>query len=604
MTDDEYARKASEEIARWRGKKPPRVITAMSKPSEFVGYPIKKILETERGAKIVTDVVETLFDGGTWKFDAEVVLERYRDGGFDVHRLEDVLRVVPLRVIDEEANRQWARATITLTAEGAVVGPAMAAAATAAGAAAAASAAASGGTMGPAAGAAGLAVVGTAAVAETTFLIGYCCRRLATIAACYGYDVRDESERAFALQVFTVATAESLEAKQTALIDLGQLAGRLGLQRQPWAKLEQSSVIARTVRELAQKLGVKLTQAQLRRVLTVVGAALGAGFNGHLGHATTKAAYHLYRERALAEPDTVDVPAAVGDITTMQCRRCGVFIPAAPGLELGRRASTFESLVFRCSCGVGYSNAREEEARRLIYSTPKLAVPEAVHDGLDDTLAAAVNVQARTGKHWKFCSETSEDAATWTVFRALEARDELGKVGSGSGAARMLLWGVPTSPAADEVAAVLASISNDLGERAASRSEPDVIVAFDDLVVVCEAKLGSRNDRQTNRLDRFDRYLASPDLWRSTPEAVKASGLYELTRNWAIAAALGDRLGVPALLVNLAPAGLGPEVATFRSLIAEHPDRTFAHLRWGALLPEDAPDWLNSYAQHHGLREL
>lgn len=48
---------------------------------------------------------------------------------------------------------------------------------------------------------------------------------------------------------------------------------------------------------------MKITQAQLRRVLTVVGAALGAGFNGHLGHTTTRSGYHLYRERVLAGND-------------------------------------------------------------------------------------------------------------------------------------------------------------------------------------------------------------------------------------------------------------------------------------------------------------
>lgn len=60
-------------------------------------------------------------------------------------------------------------------------------------------------------------------------------------------------------------------------------------------------MIARAFRELAERIGWKITQAQLRRVLTVVGAALGAGFNGHLGYTTTRAGYFMYRERILDE---------------------------------------------------------------------------------------------------------------------------------------------------------------------------------------------------------------------------------------------------------------------------------------------------------------
>lgn len=299
--DRDYEEQARREIEMWKEKKPSRVIMVLSKPAEFVGYPIRKLLETERGRALLERIVQTLFDAGTWRQDTAKVLAAYRGKGHSVSSLSYVRAHVPLRHMDDEAKKHWITATTALTIEGGIAGPAMAAAATTAGGVAAAAAIASGGAGAPAAAAAGLAVVGTATAIETTFLIGFCCRRLASIAASYGFDVTDDRERAFALQVLNIATAENLEAKETALADLGHLAGRLGLKKQPWQKLEDRSAIAKLVRQLADKVGWKITQAQLRRVLTVVGAALGAAFNGHLGYSVTRAGYFLYRERVLDE---------------------------------------------------------------------------------------------------------------------------------------------------------------------------------------------------------------------------------------------------------------------------------------------------------------
>lgn len=295
--EDQYRQTARTEIEAWKRKRPSRVIATLSKPAQFLGYPIRKAVETERGRQLLERVIGAFFDAGTWRFSPEAVLNAYTERGYSVARIADIKDQVPLRAMDDEAKKHWIAGTAVLTVEGGIVGPAMAVAATAAGSAAAAS----GGAAGPAAAAAGLAVVASAAAAETVFLITFCCRRLASIAACYGYDVADDRERAFALQILNVATAENLEAKETALADLGNLAGRLGLKKQPWSQLEDRSMIARVLRELAHGVGWQITQAQLRRILTIVGALLGAGFNGHLGYTTTRAGYFVYRERMLDE---------------------------------------------------------------------------------------------------------------------------------------------------------------------------------------------------------------------------------------------------------------------------------------------------------------
>lgn len=187
-----YRETARKEIEVWKQQRPSRVMAALDKPAQFLGYPIRKALETERGRQLLARVIGAFLDAGTWRFSPEAVLDTYRKRGYSVGSLADIRLRVPLRTMDDEAKKHWIAGTAVLTVEGGIVGPAMAAAATAAGSAAAAAAVASGGSAAPAAAAAGLAVVASAAAAETVFLISFCCRRLASIAACYGYDVRDD----------------------------------------------------------------------------------------------------------------------------------------------------------------------------------------------------------------------------------------------------------------------------------------------------------------------------------------------------------------------------------------------------------------------------
>jgi hypothetical protein len=171
----------------------------------------------------------------------------------------------------------------------------------------------------------------------------------------------------------------------------------------------------------------------------------------------------------------------------------------------------------------------------------------------------------------------------------------------------VLLWGAPTPgrDAASRTAAVVAQISADLGEDATRRSEPDVVVCWDDLVVVIEAKLHSGNDRQTKDLHRFDRYLRRPELWAAAPDEIKKVGFYELVRNWVIAWELAERTGARhAILANLAPAGHAVDVDRFRQLVADSQTRRVEHLRWRDLLVDPALAWLENYAQQLGLRTL
>jgi len=287
----------------------------------------------------------------------------------------------------------------------------------------------------------------------------------------------------------------------------------------------------------------------------------------------------------------------------MTCVACGAAI--APHAErLGKRADRHEDLAYPCACGWGFSNATAAGNRVAIAPSPSLNVPTEVRPGLDDVLARALNARNRPAKRWKFCSAASEDAVTWSVFRALEQAGRLKVVAPGEGEPSLLLWGVPVSGNdAERAAAELEGLLAELGERQSGRSEPDVVLVQPDVVVIVEAKYRSGNPPQPGYRG-FERYLDRPVLFAASREQVAAAGFYELTRNWRIGVGLAERLdGCEFELVNLGMPAIEKSAATFASLLAQTPARRFRHETWAGLLASagDLQPWLVRYAAGRGL---
>jgi len=202
------------------------------------------------------------------------------------------------------------------------------------------------------------------------------------------------------------------------------------------------------------------------------------------------------------------------------------FSPTCPGCVrrweehpqlIGRAATDFDDCAFRCHiCGLAFSNAANPSGRVLITRTPELNVPLEVRSGLDAALAGAATVGNRTMKRKKFCSASSEDAVTWTVVHGLLKAGSLGaligqsQLGEPDAA---LMWGHPLAgAAAADVASRLTAISDELGEDAMWRSEPDVIVLWPQQLAFVEAKYGSGNDRQP-KYKGYVTYLPAPGLF-------------------------------------------------------------------------------------------
>jgi hypothetical protein len=245
----------------------------------------------------------------------------------------------------------------------------------------------------------------------------------------------------------------------------------------------------------------------------------------------------------------------------------------------------------------------------MIHARPQDNVPEEVHEGLDETLADAINETARGSKRSRFAFETSEDAVTWTVIRGLQQADQLAALlppgERPQGAASLLLWGAPVGgPDSLRIAEELVSVSDALDERPRRRSEPDVVIAWKRVLVVVEAKHRARNDKKPADYPNWWRYLDREDLFAVPAAEVRALGFYELVRNWRIAAALGERLGAArTVLVNLGPPTIASSAEAFGKQLAQSPGLSFVHRIWSAVLADAdvLPGWLEDYAARRRL---
>jgi hypothetical protein len=291
----------------------------------------------------------------------------------------------------------------------------------------------------------------------------------------------------------------------------------------------------------------------------------------------------------------------------MQCRACQRMVKpdASLAASLGKRLTVHsrDDCIYRCECGAAYSNARSEAGRELIVARPELNVPKEVRPGLVDVLGQALNRRGRRGKLIKFCFESSEDAVTWTVIRGLEQQGRLDALVAPQrplDEPALLIWGVPVSGnRGAETASALVEVCRSLGESASSFTEPDAVVAWQDMLVLVEAKFQSGNERRPNFYG-FERYLDRPELYAVSPEEVAADGYYELTRNWRIGAALAESLGIPAfLLLNLGPPEkIEVDADLFGTLVARSAAHDFASCSWSDILEAAQPvePWLDRYA--------
>jgi hypothetical protein len=301
----------------------------------------------------------------------------------------------------------------------------------------------------------------------------------------------------------------------------------------------------------------------------------------------------------------------------LRCPACGAAVGPSILPPPRRKARSFECCERRCDpCGVGYSNGQQPTT---IYRDPRDNLPFEVRDGALDAIRGSLNELNRSSKEVNFGFSTSEDAVTWTVFSWLATQSPAGLIRLGerlgltsASAPSVLLWGVPVpaNPVSDTRDRIIAALDA-LGERSASRTEPDVCLDYGAAgVVLIEVKHKSENKPQRLKdADKFDRYVLDTGAF-ADPQLATRSAHYELARNWRLGHDLaGDR---PFRLVNLGPTMLfrgraGQSLDSFEATLARGDRRAFVRLTWADLLSDTQaatgplPTWLAGWLSHRGI---
>lgn len=120
----------------------------------------------------------------------------------------------------------------------------------------------------------------------------------------YGYDAREEEEKAVILAVIGVGVVGEGAAKQAAMLQVRQVAMMVA-RRAAWKELSEETIV-KLIQGLFAKLSVNLTKRKLGQALPAAGIALGAGFNYKLMRKVGTAASFAYRERFLIEKYSLD----------------------------------------------------------------------------------------------------------------------------------------------------------------------------------------------------------------------------------------------------------------------------------------------------------
>jgi len=286
------------------------------------------------------------------------------------------------------------------------------------------------------------------------------------------------------------------------------------------------------------------------------------------------------------------------------CPSCRGPLTPQPGAKpVGETAESYSECARVClNCEIALSNARKPTFIRCDWRDGLWRRDTAGR--LNRIVAGSLSEGTREKKLARLAHERSEGLLTWNVFSWLEDRGLLGRVVSlirgqeSPGKVDILYWGFNDRDAG-YAARTIAELRGLLTEtfREPRLSEPDVILVSDTSLVFVEAKFDSPNDRQPGK--DVDRYVRRVPDWFVAEDRVQSAGYYELTRNWAIGAALAEKLSKDFTLVNLVRHGSEEDIERdFPALITSRGH--FKRLEWEDLVDAVEPA-LIAHLQHETL---
>ena len=157
------------------------------------------------------------------------------------------------------------------------------------------------------AGGAAFGVAGAAGmVADVPSLIALALRTIHRVGLCYGEDLRKPQLRQLAIGVFALASANSLEEKQTAVAALRHFKPRVlrdaawrdGVERAAEREFAKEAAVF-SLQNLASKLGINLGKRKAAGVVPIIGALIGGSVNAWYVYDVAQVSRYVFQERWL-----------------------------------------------------------------------------------------------------------------------------------------------------------------------------------------------------------------------------------------------------------------------------------------------------------------
>ena len=138
-------------------------------------------------------------------------------------------------------------------------------------------------------------------------IITFALRTIHKIGLCYGYKFETPEDTQFVLNIMSLAGANTMQEKNTALLTLKSL--QVILKRLTWKKMAEKAAQNATSKEgfllaikaLAKQLGINLTKRKTLQIISVIGAGVGTSMNGDFINDIAWAARRCCQERWLIE---------------------------------------------------------------------------------------------------------------------------------------------------------------------------------------------------------------------------------------------------------------------------------------------------------------
>lgn len=267
---------ARQEIREWEDAKPgfiEKVGSVVFTPIEHAAGKLIPTAVQETVSKAIEGCLSFLAIQGPRTFDADAIRKEVSDLAKKFEGKDDPSPSNQLKAADERANHYWNWHIGYAATEGAATG---------------------------AAGFAGLA-------ADIPALFAVIIRQIQEIGACYGYPPDSNEEREYLLHILRTGSVGNVKAKMEFVVGLKQF--EQTLLKSAWRQMNREfaqkqftrgSLLA-GLRHFANTLGIQITKRKALQMIPIIGAVVGASFNGMLARDVGKAAYMSYRRRWLAD---------------------------------------------------------------------------------------------------------------------------------------------------------------------------------------------------------------------------------------------------------------------------------------------------------------